>query len=141
MPEPDPHNERISSTVPDHLIPIESVSTPTTERLRQRQQRRIRNLYLPGIPASVCARAFAVSPTAAVLLQVIGLHVRLNRSLTVSLRSSLVSTFGIGDRQRRRALRALTMAGLIAVEMSPGKRSIVTVTDKEFARWLLQQRP
>ena len=122
----------------DNLIPIEPIVTPTTKLLLKNKQTRSRGLYLPGIPASVCARAFTVSPVAVVLLQVIGIQVRISNSLIISLPSNLVSPFGINSRQRRRALNALSDSGLIALEPVPGKRPIVTVIDKEYARWLLK---
>ena len=120
----------------DDLIPIELVSTPATELLRQRQRKRRRSLYLPGLPATVCERAVSVSPAAAILLQVIGLQARLNKSLEVALQSSLASSFGIEARQRRRLLTVLAEAGFISLEKAPGKRSTITVTDEEFAQWL-----
>jgi len=128
----------MSSTGNEIPLPVEPIITPTISQLLKNKQARTGGLYLPGIPASVCAKAFKASPAAVVLLQIIGIQVRISQSLIISLPSNLVSPFGINSRQRRRALVALSDSGLISLEPIPGKRSVITVIDKEYARWLLK---
>jgi DNA-binding transcriptional ArsR family regulator len=130
----------IGPEVPDNSISVKRVSTPTSDALLDRQQARIRGMFLPGLPAGVCARALAVSPTAAVLLQVIGLQVKLRASITVLLRSSITRSFGLKDRTVRRTLDRLETAGLVTVSKSPGRRSSVTLADIEYRNWLLGPR-
>lgn len=142
MKETDPPRV-IGGHVPDDRIPTTLAYSPTLEGRRRSQRERTGGRFLPGLPAETCARCMAISATAVVLLQVIGMQVRLHKSVTVPLSPATTRLFGIPHRTARRTLRRLEKAGLITLEVKPGRSPTVTLIAGDYTAWLLhgQRQP
>jgi len=124
----------------DGDIPVKRVSNPLVEELEDEKRRRNEKLFLPGIPFSTLSKAVHAGGVSPVIIQLVGLAVKLTGKPVVKLKPNMLAVVGLSEYQVTRGLRALEEEGLVHIKSAPGKRREITLIDKDYEGWLLRTR-
>lgn len=122
----------------DEDIPCVRVPSPILEAIAEGKEVKLDSLYLPPTPLSVAGIANQATAHGLLVLQMVGLMVRLTGKDTVRLKPSIVKYAGLDRFQLKRALQGLESAGLIEVSREPGRSRSITLLDTRYLARLLK---
>lgn len=116
----------------DESIPSIPVDTPAVKQLKANRQRRDRRRYVKGpiLWPTVIRATQAHSKGAAVYLA-IKMLADTTRQEEVNLSGRICADLGISREMKRRIVKALAEAGLVAILRQPGRLSLIRLRDPE----------
>ena len=124
--------------VRDEDIPCTKTPNPILDAVAEGRELKLENLYLPTIPLPVATIANQVAH-GLIVMEMIGLVVRLRGKDRVSIKPRLAEYAGLDRYQLKRTLQGLQSVGLIRVERLPGKRRQISLLDDRYLTRLLSK--
>jgi len=120
----------------DEDILTKLMPSKALDGVAKRRLEKSKNLFLPGIPAESAIKASSATRHGLLVLQLIGLQVKLVKASTVKLSPQMLRAFRVSSDQLDRAVKSLVSTKQISVKSNPGKRREITLEDKTYIKWL-----